>query len=830
MAKNRNRPRNKPNPKLHELQNQYKDGKKVPSHSDKKTATGKADDTMQKFHNPYNFIPTPSREGYVGDLGDGDPRGHHVYHTGCYSGRIRVKMTTVTPLIIPDTANSFECENGHKAYDPLRDEKGLPIVPPTSIKGMLRAAFEAVTNSRMGVFAGHDARLAYRMEAREGLSMVPARIEPGDNGLKVRLMMGTTKGLPTYANKNGAGRWSIPGNLMYAAWLYCYNAADKTTATAPVVIKCSDGTILKHGDPLRVRVKKFVKKDKKTKNDLFTYWRVIQFTSINGDSWVDPPRDATTLKWHKPVDSTIMEFEGYLCITNRNIGNKHDERVFFDVEPGGESKIFPLSDDLIAEWNLLISDYKAVNKDKLEKRTSSEDVADRDYARYLGDEPGETAFSRHVYMEEKDLALKKGALCYARFDEAGDKLTGLYPVMISRQFFAQSPKQRLHESLWPATEMSQLSPADRVFGWVGQDGKAKSAYRGNLRVGHVRCLEDCPQKALDTFGDGLPLAILGQPKPQQGRFYMAKNTNGDPVDKGISKEDAGYIDDNWLRGRKVYPHHGHLVELGGYWDNPMEDRTQKAINGFFQEYRQPHKGYEETINDGRKKETIVKVNDEDVFTLLEGEKNEQRTSQNRSITGWVRPKVAFEFDLWVDNLSQFELGALLWLLSLKENHCHRLGGAKPLGLGSVRLEIDRAQTQLATGQEMKQRYQSLTGLDGGLWPKAADKENVIDGAIEAYKRAITSASTNDKEFEKVSYIAAFLRAAKGYDDKLPVHYPRARQSNQQEGKPAPPNPNGESFRWFVFNEGDRDNRYCLPDIRKDAGLTILSPPRKKIEG
>ncbi|ADK84723.1 protein of unknown function DUF324 [Desulfarculus baarsii DSM 2075] len=486
-------------------------------------------DKMGDFHNPYNFIPTPSRENYVGDLGDGNPRGHHVYHEDCYSGRIRVKMTTVTPLIVPDTAK-VDPNIEHKKYDPLLDEKGLPIVPPTSIKGMLRAAFEAVTNSRMGVFAG-----------------------------------------------------------------------------------------------------------------------------------------------------------------SYEIRSKREQR---------------------------------------ERRQEKEDV------------------TAHI-----------------------------------------------DESLLPATEMSQLSPADRVFGWVGQEGKAKSAYRGNLRVGHVRCLEDCPQKALDTFDDGLPLAILGQPKPQQGRFYMAQNTNGDPVGKGVDKEKAGYGGKNYLRGRKVYPHHGHLVVLDGYWDNPMEDRTQKAINGFFQEYRQP------------------RANDE-----------EQRTSQNRSITGWVRPKVAFEFDLWVDNLSKFELGALLWLLSLKENHCHRLGGAKPLGLGSVRLEIDRAQTQLATGQDMKARYQSLTDLDGGLWPKTADEENVIDGAIEAYKSAI--ASTNDKEFEKVSYIAAFRRAAKGYDNKLPVHYPRARQSNQQEGKPAPPNPNGESFKWFVFNEGDPNNRYCLPDIRKDAGLPILSPPKK----
>lgn len=738
-------------------------------------------DKMGDFHNPYNFIPTPSRENYVGDLGDGNPRGHHVYHEDCYSGRIRVKMTTVTPLIVPDTAK-VDPNIEHKKYDPLLDEKGLPIVPPTSIKGMLRAAFEAVTNSRMGVFAGHDDRLAYRMEAREGLSMVPARIEQDGEGLKVRLMMGTTKGLPTYANKNGAGRWSIPGNLMYAAWIWRHDNNKNTLQIEE--IQLPDGSLLRHGDHINARLVKF------TKNNIFSYWRVMEISRYGDNSWVKLANINDIISTHWSIGDAPVDIEGYVCITNRNIKNKHDERVFFDAEPDKNEKLklYDLSKEMKKFWKELIRNYQQTHEKELQERKRTE----KNPWDYLGKEPGKTAWSRHVYTPG-DLELKDGALCYARFDEAGNKLIGLYPVMISRQLFAQSPKQRLHESLWPATEMSQLSPADRVFGWVGQEGKAKSAYRGNLRVGHVRCLEDCPQKALDTFDDGLPLAILGQPKPQQGRFYMAKNTNGDPVDKGISKEDAGYIDDNWLRGRKVYPHHGHLAWLSGYWDNPMEDRTQTAVehNGktYFQEYRQP------------------RASDD----------NEQRTSQNRSITGWVRPKVAFEFDLWVDNLSKFELGALLWLLSLEENHCHRLGGAKPLGPGSVRLEIDRDQTQLATGQEMKARYQSLTDLDGGLWPKAADKENVIDGAIEAYKRAITSASTNDKEFEKVSYIAAFLRAAKGYDNKLPVHYPRARWGDRLEK--ISPNPNGESFKWFVENE--KRDKLSLPDILCDKGLPIL---------
>src|SRR5580765_7272976 len=61
------------------------------------------------FHNPYNFIPAPPRDhidGSKSDLGDHMPVGHDSYKDDLWSGRIAVKLTTQTPLLIPDAGQA----------------------------------------------------------------------------------------------------------------------------------------------------------------------------------------------------------------------------------------------------------------------------------------------------------------------------------------------------------------------------------------------------------------------------------------------------------------------------------------------------------------------------------------------------------------------------------------------------------------------------------------------------------------------------------------------------------------------------------------------------
>ncbi len=341
----------------------------------------------------------------------------------------------------------------------------------------------------------------------------------------------------------------------------------------------------------------------------------------------------------------------------------------------------------------------------------------------------------------------------------------------------------LDDSLLPAAAIDRLSPADRVFGWVKVDADTGSrskgervAARGLLRVGPVRC-ESSTTEAVERFAaPGVPLAILSTPKPQQGRFYVAGSPNGEAQSDRLSKQDAGYSPGKGLRGRKVYPHQGSLPE--DHWDDPMEDRTQEPRGAHHQEYRRPRK-----------------------------DSKEQRDDQNRSILGWVKPGAQFSFDLQVQNLSEVELGALLWLLELPEDCFFRFGGGKPLGFGSVRLEV--VSLDVRTGDELRARYDA--------WHEAAPPNDPRPDTINAFKNGVMRAyPPAEGGFNDVPFVRAFLAACRGHEDDLPVHYPRA----TSDGQPGPPAPDGESFKWFVANER-QDARHALPDLASDAGLPTL---------
>ena len=422
----------------------------------------------------------------------------------------------------------------------------------------------------------------------------------------------------------------------------------------------------------------------------------------------------------------------------------------------------------------MILNYQHIHEKDLEQRKSKE-KSPRDY---LGNTPGQTAWSRQVWDREYS-ELREGFLCYVRL--SGDYVEGIYPVSISRDLYAVAPLSLLPPSLRPSTSLSQLSPADRVFGWVNQRGKG--AYKGNVRIGPVTCITPREQ-AIEYFGTpGLPLAILGQPKPQQARFYVAASQTGEAQANGLTKEDAGYSPGKGLRGRKVFPHHNGLPE--GHWNEATKDRTQQASNRHFQEYRRPQ---------------------------LHGQ--EQRDNQNRSIQGWVRSGTEFTFDIHVTNLSKVELGALLWLLSLPENHYHRFGGGKPLGFGSVRLEIISANMHLHDGKGWKEFYSTLDDVT----PALADRHALV----QAYQEAVRLSYGKSTSFEQVSFIAAWLKMATGHADTLPTHYPRARQQGQ--GGPVPPHPEGLAYEWFVANDrtGHKSGpQVSLPDLEADTGLPML---------
>jgi hypothetical protein len=258
-----------------------------------------------------------------------------------------------------------------------------------------------------------------------------------------------------------------------------------------------------------------------------------------------------------------------------------------------------------------------------------------------------------------------------------------------------------------------------------------------------------------------------------------------------SNEHAGYLAGRGLRGRKFYPHHRGLPD--GYWLTETEwkaegsgDLSQSPVSkNVYREYIRPKNG-------------------------------KRRDSQNRSVQGWVKKGTAFRFELHFFNLSAVELGAMAWLLMLEPDQYHRMGGGKPLGFGSVSLKLETENSEVRSGRQLREtRFVSLED------PSPPSYEMLTD-CIAAFKEAI--AASYGRRFEEVSFIDAFIQGTRGFQDGKPTHYPRTSKGSAPPHPP--PNPEGESFKWFVKNSKVAQkkivNGYVLPDLEGDYGLPLLT--------
>ncbi len=776
------------------------------------------------FHNPYNFIPTPDGIPKAGNpLSHHAPCGHHAYQPDRFSGRLTVNLTVATPLIVGDTSREDRDDRGHVTVGVL-EEGGRPVLPITSFKGVLRAAYEAVTVSRFGVFntGEHGELPGRRMNASEGLGMIPARIS--DDGAALELWMGdhTPAAGPSWETKaptwnprarQGRGLWQAPNGEMYAAWLPTYdNRAGENTGgpnLASSRVRYPGGAEPQHGEAVVCWLRK-VRKSNDKGEKVFEYWRVEDIRRGH-DPAALPPQASQGLRRggsHEYVVQKEIKAIGYVCLTGQNFSRKHDERVFFVPLSGGRRG----ADARIgaeqlqtwkARWKRLVEDYRAVAETTRKQQRKHGNGTYPDDA-YLGKDPGKTAFSRHVYAPDA-LELGPGSLCYALMGRDGKQFVGLYPVMISRELGDFAPVEAVPDNILPAERMEDLSPADRVFGWVSQKGSSRGGrnmWRGQLRIAALDHVPVPGHQPIADFrkidnGHGLPLAILSTPKPQQGRFYLGADRAGTPATEGPAHAAESFYTGNpgrkAIRGRKVYPHHRHAAGVSNYWNaveafaRPAAPLKQDGVT-CYREYVHP-------ATDPR----------------------ERRSDQNRSITGWVTPGTVFLAEIDVVNLSAAELGALVFLLTLPEGHFFRMGYAKPLGFGSVRAEL--AAVEIADGAALAADYLGPDGK-GAAGGRRHDTVAALledGGPLEAFRSALSDLFAGRPDFEEIAVIRAFKTAAAGFPDRLPVHYPRAGQGDPVR-PPVPPNPNGENFQWFGANVNETTGPHlALPPLWPPEG-------------
>jgi hypothetical protein len=669
------------------------------------------------FLNPYGFVPVAPRESATdrSGFGDGTGVGHHRVGPSTWSGSLKVHITAATPLLLLDTARAETASGGrpHRVYSVRENRDETTAMLATSFKGSVRSAFEAITDSRFGVWSGHDARTSIRMTADQGAGWLPARVSSGaGESLKITVVTRLGAGgpcvrVPAYGDSGGFP--PIPPQFLsrHGALLYAWLARKNRRGSA---------------------------------------WRVVELSETCVGS--DPPARSPE-GGNLPADLQWIRVLGRLIIAGPPTDGieKHDERMFVEevLDPRGlggshSKRTFHESEVDRERWRVVMNGYAGVQPS--ERRGTP--------SRHIGDLAG----------VGKERALAHGTLLFAREPDAGGEPWRLSPVMIGRQAFDASPAEVLehsHPAIRPAADIDTLSPADRVFGWVGSDGPHGS-YRGNVRVSRMRTTSK-PDRAM--FDTPLELAPLSAPRPGQYRFYSAKDAAGNPVDDGGPRRAAdGYSGTSGLRGRKVYLHHADLPP--SYW-NPQDMGETRSTDDKVPDYRPEQVG-------GRYREYLAPPL--------------ASRQMNRGIRNWVPEGTSFETTLRFENLSRTELSALLWVLNLPADHHLKVGGGKPLGFGSVRVTVDEAASSLRSADYMRRRYL--------LKDSVAQSPPVIAELVTSFDRQLMA--------RLPAVRAAVLNAAAGFTG-APVHYPRFRSRGTASAGPPPPS--SETYEWFQMNDATK---------------------------
>jgi len=521
------------------------------------------------FHNPSNFIPAPPPSVDPPDgLCQGRPAAHDRFHDTLYTGSIAIEVTVITPLLIPDEARRESVRVGNKGehfiFDVRTGPDGKPLLPVTSLKGALRSYYEAVTNSRFGVFGKEQTvPLARRMQPEEALGLVPARIAGDGRQLELYLgseipVSGCPLPLPVWKvdSKTKRPRWHPPADRMAAAWLWRRD---------PAVNYQDDEERPRHGDDVFCEIELW------KKGDLFEYWKVLGLVRASKARQLQATASPERRGRHESVlrDGRLIRHSvyGVVYAGGGRFPTKKNERVFFQLPAGNEAPENPtlarieLPSEIGAAFEQLLEDFQRSAKGPEQRG-----------------KPG-------IYADERQAkSYRDKCLCYALFEKDGSsRLVGLYPAMIGRELARWAPRDLLDPRLHPATSIEALSPADRVFGWASQDDSGPQrrvlrAHKGQLRIRSIVC---ATKKIEDAMEAGCTLAPLSAPKPQQARFHMARDDQGTPLVAADSVREQGAFSrqpTSWrLRGRKVYPHHtdGMLKATFAGTEQSTQNRTIK---------------------------------------------------------------------------------------------------------------------------------------------------------------------------------------------------------------------------------------------------------------
>jgi CRISPR/Cas system CSM-associated protein Csm3 (group 7 of RAMP superfamily) len=242
-------------------------------------------------------------------------------------------------------------------------------------------------------------------------------------------------------------------------------------------------------------------------------------------------------------------------------------------------------------------------------------------------------------------------------------------------FFGRAQMFRLPYDRSPAemtdNDDNKLDMAEAIFGTVKRKeaGEIK-AVKGRLFFSDLQLAEKSTQSEPVEMEAFVP-SILLSPRPTTFQHYLIQ------TNRAGKDQLRTYLNNNPtdLRGHKLYWHR---------WDE----------------------------NDG-----VKRVKDDKSDRLLRN-LTDRSTDKIHTIIKPVRKNAIFTGKIKFTNLKKMELGALLSALELPQGCAHKLGMARPLGLGSIKITVKTIKKL-----DIVQRYQDwstdgLTNLDGNEYKAA----------------------------------------------------------------------------------------------------------------
>lgn len=755
----------------------------------------------QGFHNPYHFIPFSVQDAEKWLSPDAHRKnGGHSRYQGL-SGRLVCRLTTVSPLFIGAAARTPESDQHPKPVDgfTLQNQRAIPA---TSLRGMISSLFESMSGSNLRVL--HPTPYSMRKKMEQALSAV-GRIVEHDGELKLYPLTLPTLERDASGDYRIPDRWRIlttrtkgkrPSSQVAPLRAYFGHRGALSSCQQAVYLELpkvtlrQDGTIDRSSEFLRFPSIK----DKKTKQkigDNTTYLIGQRLLRPNAPSLIEgryqrlPPEEQGryTRGWVRSLWTSERENELPDTV-------KHQLFIPDPLETPSADDLLPIPEDVLDTFHALAD--QALASQHLDKDKAVADPVILPFAPAGRPPRGDKRLTRLQHGDlvcfDLDDDSRVREIAFSSIWRQGIRMPGASRLATTADLIAQVSPHLL--PLGMSEKTRGLSPVEQLFGVVEyrppqpRKGLRKAtteptayALAGKVFIGYGRPAPGHTVK----LEPPVTLKELSTPKPPSPAFYF-RPKNGDGY---LSKADLSRRpQESQPAGRKYYLHalrtHRQIAVLDDHGRVPGDASGRLPWQSCF----------DGEANSGNKRRVRIEP---------------------------IAADEAFHFEIDFDNLTSTELEQLCATLLPDAHFEHRLGMGKPIGLGSVKLAVerlaivDRARRYGSDPLDAPRYHRGWCDGNSHRWPTHLKDDSptaVLDPTPSPETLATRAMSRVDPAVRRALQLLGNPGAV-----AAPVHYPQVSGRKLE----------CEHYRWFMANDkhkpsaSDPKDRPChLPHLHGNS--------------